>query len=198
MSGGAPIPQATTEKILSISDLKAAADRKLPTAIREFYNSGSTDQRTLAANAAALARYHLRSRVLVNVKNLDTSATCLGTKIKFPLCIAPTGVQAAAHPDGELATSRAISKFGVNQAISSFASFTIQEIVDAGRRDKTAGGAGGAYAIQMYPMQDRALQERIVRRAEEAGCKAIFLTGDSPVLGVRQIGLPYVAKHVVG
>lgn len=34
-------------------------------------------------------------------------------------------------------------------------------------------------------MKDRALQERIIRQAESAGCSAIFLTADSPVLGVR-------------
>jgi len=39
--------------------------------------------------------------------------------------------------------------------------------------------------MQLYTMKDQALQERIIRTAEEAGCKAIFLTADSPVLGVR-------------
>lgn len=181
MSGGAPLPQPTTEKILSIADLKEAADKKLPTSAREFFNSGSTDQRTLQANETALARYHLRSRVLVNVKNLDPSTTCLGRRIKFPLCCAPAGIQGMAHPDGEVATSRAVRSMGVNQAISSFASYPIDEIVSAGGD----GDDAPSYAIQMYPMSNRGLQERIIQRAEAAGCKAIFLTGDSPVLGVR-------------
>lgn len=34
-------------------------------------------------------------------------------------------------------------------------------------------------------MKDRALQQRIIKKAEGAGCSAIFLTADSPVLGVR-------------
>ena len=181
MSGGAPIPQPTTETILSIADLKAAADKNLPTSASEFFNSGSTDQRSLLANETALARYHLRSRVLVNVKNLDPSTTCLDHRIKFPLCCAPAGIQGMAHPDGELATSRAVRAMGVNQAISSYASYSVEDIVCAGGR----GDDAPSYAIQMYPMSDRAMQERIIRRAEAAGCKAIFLTGDSPVLGVR-------------
>lgn len=181
MSGGAPLPQPTKEQILSIADLKYAADKKLPTTAREFFNSGSTDQRTLLANETGLARFHLRSRVLVDVKNLDTSTTCLGRRIRFPLCCAPAGIQAMAHPDGELATSRAVRVMGVNQAISSFASYSIDDIVSAGRD----GTDAPSYAIQMYPMSNRGLQERILKRAEGAGCKAIFLTGDSPVLGVR-------------
>ena len=86
-----------------------------------------------------------------------------------------------AHPDGELATSRAARAIGVNQAISSFASFGIEDIVSAGG----SGTDKPSYAIQMYPMSDRGLQSRILARAEAAGCKAVFLTGDSPVLGVR-------------
>ena len=39
--------------------------------------------------------------------------------------------------------------------------------------------------MQLYPMKDRAHQERILKNAEAAGCKAVFVTGDSPVLGVR-------------
>lgn len=188
MSGGGPFPVATDEKILSIQDLKEAADKKLPSLIREFYNAGSTDQRTLRANTDALARYHLRSRVLVNVRDLSTETTCLGKTIKFPLCCAPAGIQGAAHPDGEVATSRAVAAWGVNQAVSSFASFGIDEIVNAGKDASTACRSeygAPVYAMQMYPMRDRALQERIIKRAETAGCKAVFVTGDSPVLGVR-------------
>jgi (S)-2-hydroxy-acid oxidase len=83
-----------------------------------------------------------------------------------------------AHADGELATSRACASVGVNMAISSFANYSVEEV--------TAASAGKiSHAMQLYTMKDRALQERIIKRAEAAGCKAIFLTADSPVLGVR-------------
>lgn len=83
-----------------------------------------------------------------------------------------------AHPDGELATSRACAKLGINMAISSFTNHSVEEVV-------AAGGGNVNYAMQLYTMKDRARQERIVGKAEAAGCKAIFLTADSPVLGVR-------------
>ena len=86
-----------------------------------------------------------------------------------------------AHPDGELATSRACAIKGVNMAISSFSNYPVVGIRKAG----TAIDPGMSHAIQLYSMKDRALQERVVRSAEAAGCTAIFLTADSPVLGVR-------------
>ena len=86
-----------------------------------------------------------------------------------------------AHPDGEVATSRACALKGVNMAISSFSNYPLADVRKAGTDvDPTM-----CHALQLYTMRDRALQERIVRSAEAAGCTAIFLTADSPVLGVR-------------
>ena len=146
----------------------------------EFYNSGSTDQVTIKENSTAFSRYRLRPRVLVDVSKVNTSTTLFNQTISFPLCISPAGLQAMAHPSGELATSRACAKKGINMAISSYANYSIEAI-------RAAGASLGpiAHAIQLYTMKDRALQERMIRKAEAAGCSAIFLTADSPVLGVR-------------
>ena len=98
----------------------------------------------------------------------------------FPLAMAPAGIQAMAHPDGELATSRAAAKKGINMGISTFSNYTTKDIVAAGR---DVGPIN--HAIQLYTMNDRALQERIIKDAEAEGCTAIFLTADSPVVGYR-------------
>ena len=44
--------------------------------------------------------------MLRDVSSIDTSTTILGQKIDYPVCVAPTGLQKLAHPDGELATAR--------------------------------------------------------------------------------------------
>lgn len=85
-----------------------------------------------------------------------------------------------AHPDGELATSRACAKMGVNMGVSSYANYSVEQITAAG---KEIGPIH--HVMQLYSMTDRDKEARIIRRAEAAGCKAIFLTADSPVLGVR-------------
>jgi len=86
-----------------------------------------------------------------------------------------------AHSDGELATSRACARKNIHMGVSSFANYTVEEIVKAGLEN----GDPMTHVMQLYTMKDRALQERIIKRAEKAGCVAIFLTADSPVLGVR-------------
>lgn len=126
------------------------------------------------------AKYRLRSRVLVDVSAVDTSTIVWGRKVTFPLGLAPAGIQAMAHSGGELASSRAAARNGINMGISSFANYTIADIVSAGHRIGPID-----HCMQLYTMKDRGLQERIIREAETQGCRAIFLTADSPVLGVR-------------
>lgn len=148
--------------------------------ILDFYNSGSTEQVTINENSSAYSKYRVRPRVLVDVSGCDTSTEVFGRKISFPLCISPAGLQAMAHPEGELATSRACAKAGVNMGISSYANYQVDQIREAGL---SVGPID--HAMQLYTMRDRELELRIIHEAEKQGCKAIFLTADSPVLGVR-------------
>jgi (S)-2-hydroxy-acid oxidase len=146
----------------------------------EFFNSGSTSQVTVHENSTAYGKYRLRPRVLKDVAKADTSTIVLGKKISFPLCVSPAGIQAMAHPDGELATSRACAKRGVHMGVSSFSNYSVEEITKAGLEVGPI-----THMMQLYTMKDRAMEERIIKRAEAAGCVAICLTADSPVLGVR-------------
>ncbi|KAL5339549.1 FMN-dependent dehydrogenase [Aspergillus crustosus] len=170
-------------KVLSIADLEEAASRVLPESTTDFYNAGATGQVTVRENTTAYRKYRLLPRVLRDVSRVDTTIILFNKQISFPLCISPAGIQAMAHPEGELATSRACAKAGVHMGVSSFANYTVEQITDAAK--KIEGGPGIEHVMQLYIMNDKAKQERIVRRAEAAGCKAIFLTADSPVLGVR-------------
>jgi len=136
------------------------------------------EQTTLYDNSLAFEQYRLRPRVLADVSGVDTSTEVFGRKISFPLCMSPAGLQAMAHPDGELATSRMCAKLGLNMGISSFANYGIEEIVMQGQGKVS-------YAIQLYMYKNRKMQENIIRKAEANGCTAILLTADSPVLGVR-------------
>ncbi|GME60739.1 (S)-2-hydroxy-acid oxidase [Neofusicoccum parvum] len=176
-----PPPVPPNDLILSIDDLKEAGSKKLPFATREFFNSGATAQTTLSENTTAFSKYRLRPRVLRDVSAIDTTTTVFGQRIAFPLCIAPAGAQALAHPSGELATARACAKRRVHMGVSSMANHGLGAIRAAG----TAVWPAAAHAVQLYTMVDRAREEAVVRAAEAAGCAAALLTADSPVLGAR-------------
>ncbi|PLB42156.1 alpha-hydroxy acid oxidase [Aspergillus candidus] len=160
-----------------IADLKALGSSRLPKMVRDYYNEGSMDLITLRENEAAFDRYKIRPRVLKNVNQIDTSTTILDTKVAFPFGFSPAASQKLAHPDGELATSRAAAKHGICMGLSSYSNYSLEDVA--------AQGLGNPYAMQMCVLRDRSLTLQLLKRAEKAGYKALFLSVDVPVLGKR-------------
>ncbi|KAL7271333.1 hypothetical protein RUND412_005917 [Rhizina undulata] len=171
---------ATTNnlEVLCIADLERMAHKKMDKMAREYYNSGCDSEETLRDNVYSFSKYKLRPRVLRDVSNVSISTTLWSQNLSFPLCIAPTGIQKLAHPDGEVATSRAAAKMGVAMGLSSYSNSAMEDVISAGE-----GKVG--YALQLYVFENRKTTETLVRRAEGAGFKALLLTVDTPILGKR-------------
>jgi (S)-2-hydroxy-acid oxidase len=145
--------------ILNIAELEAAASTKLSKMAREYYNSGATDQSTLRENSTVFDKYRLRPRVLADVSGVETTTTVFGKEISFPLCVAPTGLQKLAHPDGEVANARACATAGVCMGISSFSNTGLEEVVGAGEGMVEFG-------LQLYILRDMEVTRSLVVRAE--------------------------------
>ncbi|KAI9034770.1 alpha-hydroxy acid oxidase [Aspergillus affinis] len=165
------------KNVSCIADLKALGSKKLPVMIRDYYNEGAMDLITLRENEAAFDRYKIRPRILVNVDNIDTSTEILGTRVALPFGFSPAASHKLAHPDGELATSRAAAKFGVCMGLSSYSNHSLEEVAEQ--------GSGNPYFMQMCVLRDRSITVQLLERAEKAGYKALFLSVDVPVLGKR-------------
>ncbi|XP_054615943.1 hydroxyacid oxidase 1 isoform X2 [Dunckerocampus dactyliophorus] len=165
-----------------VSDFEVEAKKVLPKGIYDYYRSGAEEETTLADNVAAFKRWCLIPRVLRDVSSVDLSLSVLGQQLSMPLCVAATAMQRMAHPDGETATARACQAMGTGMMVSSWATSTIEEVMSA---MTTSPGAGGVLWLQLYIYKDRELTLSLVRRAEEAGYKAIFVTVDTPYLGRR-------------
>lgn len=63
--------------------------------------------------------------------------------------------------------------------IPTLASCSFDEIVDAKRGDQ-------AQWLQLYVNKNRAITERIIKHAENRGCRGLFITVDAPQLGRRE------------
>src|SRR5678816_2371823 len=83
------------------------------------------------------------------------------------------------HPEGELATARGAASSGALFVISSASNTRVGPIVQA------AGGAGAPLWFQMYVQQDHKFVEDVVHEVESAGCRALMITVDAPVVGPR-------------
>uniref|UniRef100_A0A1A8G4P0 (S)-2-hydroxy-acid oxidase n=1 Tax=Nothobranchius korthausae TaxID=1143690 RepID=A0A1A8G4P0_9TELE len=117
-----------------------------------------------------------------DVSIVDLSVNVLGHNLSMPLCVGATAMQRMAHPAGETATARACKAAGTGMMLSSWATSSIEEVMSA--MTATPGGSGALW-MQLYIYKDRELTLSLVRRAERAGYKAIFVTVDTPYLGRR-------------
>lgn len=165
--------------LISLRDFEQAAAERLPRMAYDYYASGADDERTLRDSEQVYGRIRLRPRVLVDVSRRSTESTVLGRRVAFPVLVAPTAFQRMAHPDGEIATARAAAALGTVMTVSTWATATLEEV-------REAAGAGAGLWSQLYVYRDRGITRALIERAEEAGCEALVLTADTPLLGRRE------------
>jgi 4-hydroxymandelate oxidase len=164
-------------KPLNVADYEALARDRMEPGAFDYVAGGAGDERTLAMNVRAFDRYVLRPRVLVDVKRVDTAATVLGEPLRMPILMAPAALHRLAHPDGERASARAAAAAGTAFVMSTVSSTSIED---------TAAAASGPKWFQLYVYKDPAVTRDMVARAEAAGCRALVLTVDTPMLGRRE------------
>lgn len=164
-------------ELVNVFDYEKLARSRMAPPLWDFFQGGSDDEVTLRECRAAFERIKLRPRVLVDVSDIDMRCSVLGTPIAMPLLIAPMASHCVAHPDGECATAQAAGRAGTLMVASTVATRTIEEIAQA---------ASGPLWFQLYVYPTLKVAESLVRRAEDAGYRAIVLTVDLPRLGNRE------------
>jgi 4-hydroxymandelate oxidase len=158
----------------SLADYERLAATALPRSVHDFVSGGSGAEITLRLNRAAFDALTLTPRVLGGVDDPDTSRTLLGTELAMPVAVAPMAYQRLLHPAGELLLAQAAADAGIPYVISTLSSYPLEKI---------AGTAPSWF--QLYWLRDRALVDALIERAVAAGCGALMVTVDVPVMGRR-------------
>ncbi len=163
---------------INVHDYEHLARERLSPGAWAYYSSGADDEVTLREECAAFERLRILPRVLRGVTSADLRTTALGAPTSMPILVAPTGLHTLAYPDGERATARAAGEAGTLMALSTVATPSLEEV---------AASATGPLWFQLYVYEGaRHLAERLVRRAERAGYRAIVLTVDAPRFGHKE------------
>lgn len=161
-----------------LDGLERRAAEILEEPVYRYVRQGARDGVTTAEASSAWDRFRFRPRVLRDVSAVDTATSLLRTEVRAPLAVAPTSMQRAVHPDGELAMARAVAGSGSLMVLSSNAGATFEEIA----------ATGVAWWLQMYVTADRAGTRPLLQRAVDAGARAIVLTVDTPIVGTKYDG----------
>ena len=161
-----------------VGDFERLAEERLDAGAFGYYAGGAGDEQALAGNIAAWRRLRLRPRVLVDVSDVSTGTTVLGTHVSMPLLVAPTAIQRLAHPDGERGMARAAAAAGTVMCLSTLATATPADVAEA--------APGAPRWFQLYVFGDRGVTRDLAAQALAHGYGAIVLTVDAPRLGRRE------------
>jgi len=164
-------------RLVNLAEYESRARDIAEGATLDYYDGGSNDEITLRENVAAFSRIALYPRVFRGVGQRDTHTTILGLPTSTPVLVAPVALVGMLHPDGEVPVVRAASNAGSIVTLSTFSVTPIEDVV--------AAGAGPVW-FQLYVYKDRSATEALVQRVEAAGCTALELTADAPILGRRE------------
>jgi 4-hydroxymandelate oxidase len=154
---------------LSVMDFEPVARRVLPPAHWGYMATGVDDDKTLRMNREAFDHYQLRARRLVDVTTADLKTQVFGAQWESPIYISAVGSQKAFHPDGEIATARAAKSRKTMQMLSTVSSTPVEDVGKA---------LGTAPWFQLYMPTTWEDTEKLVKRAEAAGCPVLAWTID--------------------
>ena len=163
--------------LVNLGDYEAKAREVLSGPVLDYYNGGANDEITLRENSAAFQRIPLYPRVLRGSAHRERTTMVLGAELLAPVIVAPVALVGMAYPDGDAVVARAVGAAGSIYVLSSFSTVPVERVV---------AEAPGRVWFQLYVYKDRAATEALVQRIEAAGCTALEVTVDAPILGTRE------------
>jgi 4-hydroxymandelate oxidase len=159
----------TPREALSVFDFEPVMHKNVPPAHFGYMATGIDDEVTLRANREGFQKFQLLPRRLVDVSQLDLTMELFGRTYGSPVVLAPTGSNKAFHEDGDLAVSRAARRTNNLQILSTVATASIEQAIEA---------RGRPVWFQLYPTNKWAVAEALAKRAEKAGAETIVITVD--------------------
>ena len=170
---GDVLPELPTD----LTRLESVAEARMSTTSFCYVAGAAGSESTARANRAAFDSWRLVPRLLRDVSSIDTSVTVLGTSLPAPVALAPVGVLAIVHPDGEAAAARAAAALGIPIVVSTAASTTLEDVAEA--------SGDGSRWYQLYWPRDRELALSFLERAAASGYRALVVTLDTYTMGWR-------------
>ncbi|HEX7463009.1 MAG TPA: alpha-hydroxy acid oxidase [Dermatophilaceae bacterium] len=168
--------ERTLRRCVTIEDLQLAAWRRWPRSVRGYVEGGADGEVSLARNRAAYESVGLVPSPLRDVTDVDLRTSILGGDSALPFALAPTGYTRMMHTAGEGAVAHAARDAGIPYTMSTMATTSLENV---------AADVGGDLWFQLYVWRDRGLVRELIERAKASGYRALMLTVDTPVTGLR-------------
>ena len=156
-------------EMTSIFDFEPVFHANVPQTVYDYTAHGADSEATIRRNRDAFGWVDVVPRAPLDTTTVDTRTTVLGLSLDFPLFVAPTALQVALHPDGEVGMHRAATTTKTPFIISNNSSQPAEKI---------ATSSSGPSWFQFYPRRSLDESRATLDRVQAAGCQAIVVTVD--------------------
>ncbi|WP_280817555.1 alpha-hydroxy acid oxidase [Variovorax sp. TBS-050B] len=164
--------------LLNVNDHRRRARRLLPRLVFDYLDGGAEDERCMQRNRDAFEALPLIPECLRDTRSMDIGIELFDRRWRAPFAVAPIGLAGLVRPRADALLARAARSAGVPFILSTASNTRIEEV--------RAAAPDAMLWMQLYVMGERAIAERIVRRARAAKFEALVLTVDVPVSGLRE------------
>ena len=157
------------EELFTTLEFEPVAFAKVPRVAYDYTAYGSESEFTLRRNRQAFDWVDLLAS-RNKATTVDPSIELYGTKLSYPILVAPTAGHTQLHPEGEAATYLGASNaHKTTMIVSNNASLPL---------DKIAAAAKGDFWWQLYPRQNIEDSKALLDTAQMNGARAIVVTID--------------------
>ncbi len=163
--------------ILNAHDLRKKARQTLPGFAFDYIDGGADDEYTLRHNTAIFDRWMFTPSVLKNASQRDLSVNLQGTHLSAPLMVAPTGYNGMLRHHADHMLARAASHANIGYMQSTVSTAALEDVHPS---------APDNHWFQLYVLKDREITLDLLKRAQQAGCKALVVSVDAVHFGNRE------------
>ncbi len=163
--------------VVSYEHLRERAREVMTPEAFDYVDGGAGSGGTMRANRSAFDRWRIVPRMLRGVSRPDLAVELLGHTLRWPVLLAPIGVQGCIHREAELATARGVAPLDVPMVMSTLSSRSLEKVADA------MGSV--PHWFQLYWSKNQEFVESLLDRASRKGYSALVVTLDTTQIGWR-------------
>ena len=156
-------------EMVTALDFEPVAYAKMLRQNSDFMDHGADGEFTMRRNRQAFDWVELIPSGVTAGGPVHTEIDFFGSRMPFPIMVAPSSFQAQLHPDGEQAMHVGTTSANCTMLVSNASSAPI---------DKIGAAAKGPLWFQLYPKEDLDSNKDALEAAQVAGCTGVVVTVD--------------------
>jgi 4-hydroxymandelate oxidase len=162
--------------LVSLKDYERYAKKIMDSNSLAYVCSGAGDEVTFRRNEEAFSNIFLEANTLEDLSGANTKIELFGETYETPIFLAPVAYQKLVDINGEIATAQACNAMNTCMCVSSFSSCTLEDISSV---------TSSPLWFQLYIQPEMKINLELIRKAEKLGFKALVITIDAPISGLR-------------